>query len=153
MGQQDVESPAPPQREPQPRNPAAHLAFREHIGPVPVSERPAQSQNPNAIVKINPVFHADTAFRRVFEIAVVMVPPDVQHRTPGQRGKEFQIPLAQIPGGENQVEFIQFAGGVVIVIVGGFHIRHGQNFHGSSRVDGPTPIISTVARPVSSKSS
>ncbi len=52
---------------------------------------------------IYPVFHADTASRGLLCIAVVMVPPHIQHRDIRKRCQKRQIICVQVPTGEYQV--------------------------------------------------
>ena len=79
--EKEVKAPVKPQGTRQLLNPALHLPFRIKVHPVPIAERTAKAQNPDAVVYINLIFHADAAFRRVRGVHLIVIAPDVQERT------------------------------------------------------------------------
>ena len=64
----------------------------------------AESQNPQTFIIIDPVVNVNAAFRRHRQIALIVVALDIEQRTVDHRFQKFQIPVIQIPAGDNEVD-------------------------------------------------
>lgn len=126
VGEKDIKTVVSPQLRFQLPNSAAHLIFRIHIFAISIAVGTSQSQNPHPLADNNAIFGTNAALWRPLGIAVIMVSPDVDHRTAGQGDKELQIALPQITTGQDQVKLIQPSRLIVFIVVRGRDIPHSQ---------------------------
>ena len=68
---------------------------------------PPQTQNAHPVIGHDVVVDAVAALRGNLIVVGIVVPVDVQQRTPGHGDKKAQIPCAQVAAGEDEVDALQ----------------------------------------------
>lgn len=92
VGQQDVKALAAHQLPAPAQYPPVHLPLGILVFPIRlVPGRAPQTENPDTLVGVYPVFHADAALRRRDGVAVVVIAVDVQQGGAGKGHDERKI--------------------------------------------------------------
>ena len=124
VGEQDVKAPGFPQAQLLPADPPLHLGFGIHVASLPVPVGTPQAQNPDTLIVVHPVLHADASLRRPALQGVVVVAPDVQQGTPGHGHQELQVLPFQVAAGQDQVKLRQPARRIEVIVLLGHHIGY-----------------------------
>lgn len=122
MGKENINTAMAKKRERSLFCPALHFLFFVLVLAVVVIHGAAKTQNPDALVNVELVVHADAALRRFAFVLCIMVAVDVEYRGAGHGDQEREILGPQVTRGQDEVDVCQLLFLIIIPEVGRFDV-------------------------------
>ena len=122
MGKENINTAMAKKRERSLFCPALHFLLLVLVFSVVVIHGAAKAQNPDALVNVELVVHADAALRRFAFVLCIMVAVDVEYRGAGHGDQEREILGPQVTRGQDEVDVCQLLFLIIIPEVGRFDV-------------------------------